>query len=228
MLKDLFNSFFQIYEKEADTYKDTDGRGIFERYIEIFQIELTSEIIPAGENFLDMKDAWNTPERFLTVISESFGNPPNLLANNAIGKDHFNRGLLQHYVPLRKLKGTYEGIRMIFAYLGYRVTINEKLETEFYYDSVDTGKLYHKYDDGHFYDSPIPDFGTYDVAIISHHPDALPLTDDLITKIYPIIHWMEPIDMRLKSISTASQIIMLESGLGILSTEQGAYFEVES
>jgi len=228
MLNNLFNSFFEPYHKSQDTYRDSNGKGLFERYIEIFQDEITQNIIPEGENFLDKHDALGTPERFLWVISEQFGNPPELLSSGSVFKDRYNRGLLNYYVSLRKLKGTYEGIRMIFAYLGYIVSINEKLETEFYYDSLDIGKIHHRYDDGHYYDSPIADFGTYDVSILFTHEGALPVDDTLISKIYPIIRWMEPIDMRLKTITTGTKLIALENGLGILSDEAGSHFELES
>lgn len=227
MITKLLDNFFGEYFKRVDTYKDSQGKGIFERYLEIFEGEIAGEIIPAMDNILNVHEAMTTPKRFLLVISEKFGNPPNLLAATTNAQELFNRGILAHYVNLRKLKGTPLGIKMIFAYLGYVVEVTEELEEEFTYDSVNVGGFPHTYDNGHNYDSEIPDFGTYDVVILHAHPNALPVDQDLLGKIYPIIRWMEPIDMRLNKITYASDVFYMEDDSGYIATEANKYIARE-
>ena len=61
------------YFKENDTYKDTQGKGILERFLEICGNYLEEQVVSNIESLLDNLDVDNCPEHFLSYFWEWFG-----------------------------------------------------------------------------------------------------------------------------------------------------------
>lgn len=135
----LFNNFFwdrlPRYYHEEDTYKNVGGRGLLERYLEIFGLELDNSIIPYLEDFLDEVDPKTASNNFLTHIAYSLGSPLDIF--NDASKFAL---LLQYIISIYKIKGTICSYEIYFKILGLNVHVIEHFDnTEIYYDS---GVLY--------------------------------------------------------------------------------------
>lgn len=61
------------YFKENDTYKDTQGKGILERFLEICGSYLEDQVVSNIEGLLDNLNVENCPEHFLGYFWEWFG-----------------------------------------------------------------------------------------------------------------------------------------------------------
>lgn len=72
----VFNNLFPDYYHANDTYKDSEGKGILERFIEVCSEYLDTEVMPDIDNFTDIIDIDETPEIFLNYLWEYFGYIP--------------------------------------------------------------------------------------------------------------------------------------------------------
>ena len=63
----VFTHLFPAYYRENDTYKDGDGKGILERFIEVCSEYLDTQIMPDIDNFMDILDVDKTPDIFLKL-----------------------------------------------------------------------------------------------------------------------------------------------------------------
>lgn len=72
----IFSKFFQSFYKDFDTYKNEDGKGILERFIEICSEYLDEQVSPDIENMLDLIDADKTPDTYIHLLWEYFGYIP--------------------------------------------------------------------------------------------------------------------------------------------------------
>ena len=72
----VFQTFTQDrlpdYFRRNDTYKDKNGKGILERFIEVCSNYLDTDIIPDIDNFMDILDVDVTPDIFLNYFWEYF------------------------------------------------------------------------------------------------------------------------------------------------------------
>lgn len=72
----VFTHLFPYYYKVNDTYKDKDGKGILERFIDVCSDYIDTDIIPNIDNFMDILDVDKTPDIFLNYLWEYFGYIP--------------------------------------------------------------------------------------------------------------------------------------------------------
>ena len=64
------------YYKGADTYKNKDGKGIFERYLEIFGNYFEDHIVEDTSTITDIIDIENCDEIYLNHLWEFLGQMP--------------------------------------------------------------------------------------------------------------------------------------------------------
>ena len=64
--------FLPYYYREADTYK-VSGKGILERYLEIFGNYFEDYIVKDTTNILDILDIDKCPEMYLNYLWEFLG-----------------------------------------------------------------------------------------------------------------------------------------------------------
>lgn len=72
----VFTHLFPYYYKANDTYKDTDGKGILERFIDVCSGYLDTDVMPNIDKFMDILDVDKTPDIFLNYLWEYFGYIP--------------------------------------------------------------------------------------------------------------------------------------------------------
>lgn len=72
----LFDMFFTGYHREYDSYKDTNQKGLLERFVEVCGEYLDEEINPLIDNHLSMLDFEKCPEELLVYWWEYFGSIP--------------------------------------------------------------------------------------------------------------------------------------------------------
>lgn len=151
----LDNIFFEKlpeYFKVNDTYKDAEGKGILERFLSIFGVDLDEITLPLLENTTDILNPEKSVDllnqilnptgadngKFLNHIAYGLNNPIDVLPDEAQ-----YRKLLSFVITLYKLRGTKLAIR----YWGYLIGI--PLEVV----EINTPRL--RCDDGYQYDSNI-------------------------------------------------------------------------
>lgn len=190
------------YFKIADSYKDINDRGLIERYLEIFGLELDQEYIPQIENYVDIVDPLLADTKFLNHIAYTLGNPPDLFPLNEAAY----RRLLAIIISIYKVKGTQKSYEAMFALLGYLVHLQMFFVSCTYYDD---GKVYDEDPNVEHYDTCCEPCVSYNI-LISDQPDCIPLSsgasysfdataftlNELVEKILCLI---EPINAQLEN-----------------------------
>lgn len=141
----LFSNFFPSYYKENDTYKDENGKGILERFIEVCSEYFDDNITPNIDNLLDQIDPDTAQSLFLNYIWEYFGYLPFawgvLIGNNDedwdFSKDQISRWMntltafpkadarkmLKYAISLYKIRGTEAFYQILGRFYGVQFTI---------------------------------------------------------------------------------------------------------
>jgi len=198
----LFGKFPYRYKKE-DTYKDGNGKGIFERFLNALGKELDEEVMPYLEGHLDILDPITVNDDLLTYLAAVLGNPPDTL------KDESKYRLLLKYITiLNRLKGTVKDYDLLFEIFGVTVTLTEAAITRLLYDNSLS------YDDGELYDRDCPLCTCYEIAISDpdgNYPAFGTLDDnpDLKDNFFKLVRYIEPIDMQLCAVTYNGDSITL-------------------
>lgn len=132
----IFNTLFwdklPLYFAESDTYKDGNNRGLLERYLQIFGLELDESIKPYILNYLNQVDPNTANSESLSHIAYTLGSPLDIFANDT---KQFAQ-LLLNITTLYKIKGTIRSYELFFKLLGLDVKVVEHFDNvEVYYDS---------------------------------------------------------------------------------------------
>jgi hypothetical protein len=152
------------YFKENDSYKDGNGEGLLERYLEIFCAEVDNEVAPYIDNAHYLFDAeglsnlpHSDPDIFLDYLAELFGNPPYL------GTDDQYKALIRHIVWILKTKGTKTSVELFLNLLGYTISsFTEQTPVTHIYDATPTVL---EYDDSLIYDEGFNFYSDWDIVI---------------------------------------------------------------
>ncbi len=191
--KDWFFSLLPFHFKLNDTYKDTNGEGILERFLRNPGDEIDEQVIPFIEGYIAATSLGGDP-KFLTHIAYTLGNPPDLwLGNDNTKYDLF----LQHVVSIYKIKGTIKSYELMFLLLGYIVTIVEY--PEYVPAAFDSGG---EFDSGLYFDGKCPTCSDYSIFITPanvdcYNPQLYVITQQMIDLFWLIIKWLEPINAHL-------------------------------
>jgi len=192
---DLFPYFY----KEHDTYKDGDGQGVLERFIKLCGEELNEYINPyldetSEHYYMKNLDPMEAEQKFLKIISEFLGNPP-----NPLGTSEF-RILLNFILQLYQIKGTIKGYELFFSLLGFDTTITELTPSDQSATNLYDTEILH--DKQYIYDEDSPTCKTshcsyYTLDLTPIDPE-FTLTTELDTKLKQIVKFIEPINARLQ------------------------------
>jgi len=197
----LYNKL-PYYFIEQDTYKDSNGNGLLNRYLNLFGGYIKDEILPSIENYLDIIQSTITDEKYVTTISATLGNPPDIFKTV-----NEYRNLLSHIVSIYKIKGTIKGYQVFFGILGYDVTIYEvplltSQVIDQYGDRYDDNinAIYDTGDINFTYDQSIVEYcSEYDLTLTAIHTGSTP-TQDLIDRIKIAILFNEPVNAKLRNL----------------------------
>ena len=117
-LKHLIN-YLPFYYKEADSYKDSDGKGILEKFLEIcgnyFSKNIKEPVDNTLENLLNVDE--NTDYYYLELIWYWFGEFPFINPNqpSPLNLDPKQRiDILRYLISLYKIRGTEKFYQIIF------------------------------------------------------------------------------------------------------------------
>ena len=200
--KSFFKNLLTIYQREADTYKDINKEGLFERYMALFGEHIDSDMSSEIENFLNIIDAGVCDEKFLNPLSDVLGNPPDIF------KDvEQYRNLLTYITSVYKVKGTTQGYKLFFYMFGFDVTV---IETEPIIPNniYDDGNLY---DDSHIYEpETCPACSSYTISVNQINSNT-PVNPSIIALLRDAITFNEPINAVLSNFTITT---LLEDDMG--------------
>lgn len=141
----VFLNLFPAYYKDYDTYKDKNGKGILERFIEVCSNYLDTDIIPDIDNFMDILDVDVTPDIFLNYFWEYFDYIPYaygvLVKGTPFTKENVaswlntpdgfpkadTRSILKYAVSLYKIRCTRDFYTILGRFYGVRFELEEIL-----------------------------------------------------------------------------------------------------
>lgn len=184
--------------KELDTYKDNSGRGLFERYCEIFGLEYDNEVIPKIENYTEITDVMICEEKFIKHLAYTLGQPPNFFTSVPL-----YRRFLSFVLSLYKIKGTLASYETMFGYLGYKIHIALGRDECTFYDDPEI-----LYDNDEHYDTCCLPCVDYTIVVSNKNAKCLPSSDvnsirwnlgsfQTPAELEKILCFIEPIDLHL-------------------------------
>ena len=148
------------YYKEADTYKDETGKGILEKYLEIFGNYFNDNVVSDIDSLLNTNDIDNCDELYLNHLWEFTGQMPfadSLKMDFEKFKTYFNtsnnckslssigysmvtgmdytkstkRALVKYSIALYKIRGTSKFFEVLFRLYGLECTLVDDTSEEF-------------------------------------------------------------------------------------------------
>jgi len=133
---------FPHYYREFDTYKNSNGEGIFMRFLGISGDEIDEEVTPLIHKSINQKIAYSRSNEhvntdLLTYLNKDLGDVFRLILSET---DY--RKLLANITDIYKLKGTVRGYEKLFFFFGYTVTGFEEIPyISYIYDQHDESPL---------------------------------------------------------------------------------------
>tara|TARA_R110001599_G_scaffold15757_6_gene65431 strand:+ start:29412 stop:30176 length:765 start_codon:yes stop_codon:yes gene_type:complete len=197
---DWFFSKLPFIYKENDTYVDSNGEGLLERYLEIFGLEIDDGLQSQIDDYLDIVDPILCEPQYLRHISYTLGTPPDFFQNEAQ-----YRILLATIVSIYKIKGTLKALQALAGLFGFTVNIIPILPDCTRYDKG----VKVIYDDGLIYDTCCLPCKYYNL-LWSQYPCIGPIpppytigdinTPENIALMEAILCFLMPLHARLQSI----------------------------
>jgi len=194
-------SQFPNYFYFQDTYKDINGKGLWQRYVEIFGKELDENFRPFVESLTELVTPRTIPASLVTYLSDNLGSPPDIFSDtDADFSNPKYRSLLSYITKIYQIKGTVRSYELLFEFLGYGVRIIEQFD-----ESI-------AYDNGDLYDVPLNKYDNECPGCISYILVYYPITENVLNstpivigelelnKIRRVIDFIEPIDTKLKQL----------------------------
>lgn len=145
----IFRNLFDYYYKANDTYQDSEGKGILERFIEVCSSYFDNEIMPDIDNFMYCLDIDKTNPIFINYLWEYFGFIPYSYGVITRGEPYTESNLedwikadrgfptadpriiLKYAISLYKIRGTQKFYEILGRLYGVTLTLQEKWEFEY-------------------------------------------------------------------------------------------------
>lgn len=174
----VFSNLFDHYYKANDTYQDSDGKGIFERFIDICSGYFDTEVMSDIDNFMDCLDVDKANPIFLNYLWEYFGFIPYAYGVLTKGEPYTEENLenwlkedrgfptadfrlvLRYAISLYKIRGTkrfYEILGRFYGVTFNLTEVNEDTKTVVI-QSIHDGSI--KYDTISYFDNPSTTYDT--------------------------------------------------------------------
>ena len=120
----FFFNKFPPYFKNNDSYKDDNGRGLMERYLQV-PGEYMEYLEPLADGWvLNVRDVVNCYNHFVPNHANVLGNPPNIFPEDP---DYVRfRKFLWFIVSIYKIKGTLKSYQVLFEALGFSIELSEQ------------------------------------------------------------------------------------------------------
>jgi len=186
-LKENIFSYFGPYEKQADTYKDANQKGVLERFNE-----------SVGEDYDDnhlvlILSIWENTRNPLACYQEyiQFLEDANGIGQIAGQTETERRRVLRFYRSVVAKKGTRAAYDLLFFYLGFTVVSLVEDFTGQTFDSPLT------FDEGNTFDSGGRSCTFYDLELTTSYP----INADLYDFVRKIIVFLEPVTVELRDLT---------------------------
>lgn len=189
----LFSRFPDIYTNQ-DTYIDSNGEGLFKRYLRNFGMELDENIKSYIDNFVTLFDPMQCPTTLLPALSFILGEPISVDNTEATF-----RKLLKYAVRLYKVKGTIVSYQMLFNLIGLEIAIIEDVPGKPLTYDDDPIVIYDDPTGIKLYDTGCDNCSGYSIAYnASNEPLNIAAVDSAILAIATsIIPFIQPINAKL-------------------------------
>lgn len=216
----FIKSILPEYLLENDSHKNSDGKGLLERFMQNFGEEIDEELYPFLTDFLDnLLNPLLCDPKYLIHISFILGLPPTIDNNTAT-----YRRILMYAVQIYKLKGTKKSYQLLFNLIGINIEILE--ETPRKSARYDDGLFY---DDNNNYDQDCDNCSYYTILYYDPLNPLDPVPQPVLDLFSKIICFVQPINAKLRGYVRSLYIedeILLEVGedvLGFNTTLGGAF-----
>jgi hypothetical protein len=187
----MFNlwQYFPYFVRKNDSYKDTDGKGLFQRYNEIIEEDINVNIYPIMSSIIDnLLIASTMLDRFVADLESTVG--VHLRFSDLIS---LRKNILKYIFYFYKIKGTKRGYEVLLRWLGFdTVEITEFYETGGLDSPNDFDDSIRRFDSG----GKCNGCSEYQITLTG----SLPITADLIRFVTNIVKFNEPINARLRKI----------------------------
>ena len=189
LLKDIIYGFFGHRDKRNDTFKNANGKGIQQRFVELIAEDYDSEIHPKIRDIIaNTIDPFTVLDQFIPLLEQMVGEPVKL--NDTLAT---RRKMLTFALRFYSIKGTRRSYDLLFRILGYdTITITEHFENTGFDNPTLTLD-----DPGRVFDQGCPPCTEYSIDL----GGGITLTDEIIETIFRIIEFVEPIDTRLRQVT---------------------------
>lgn len=177
------------YFDKNDTYKDQNGKGLLQRYLGIFGLELDNNTVAKLENFINERNPLTVDTTLLSTLAYELGSPVDLLDDEDVYRQY-----LTQLVSIYQVKGTTKSFKLLFALMGFAVTITELVPPDGHYD---TGGIYDDEVELPLYDNSCPSCSQYNLDFQTSPGLDTQLTDGLIDRILQGISFIQPINVNL-------------------------------
>jgi hypothetical protein len=203
VFKDWLFTLFPRYYIQGDT-NPVGGKGLFERYLEVFGAELDEHLTPKITDLTNLNSIASVDSKYLTYLAWMCGNPPDLFYSEAR-----YRRFIQYFTDIIKNKGTVKGYELLFGLLGCTVVITEIPLVDSRYDVYDESTppvVIHQYDELLKYDEECPTCSKYNLTINDPEGNCQILsTTDTSSAVYlllqALIKFVEPINVTLETLT---------------------------
>jgi hypothetical protein len=174
----VFKRFFNDFYQRNDSYKDVNGRGLLQRFIETKADDLDTNVLAPLDDFIENTLLPNSIVQNLLPYREGeLG--VNLFFDNTIAQ---RRRVLQYFIRISQVKGTKRGYELCFRLMSFQNLIINTVDTITYFDD------------------PHPVAGCnacydYDVILTG---SLLIITPDIVDAFFNIIDYNEPVDCDIR------------------------------
>lgn len=120
--KDFIIDKFPYYFREYDTYKDSEGKGIFTRFSETMSEEIDINVKPNMLNVINQKVAYDKNGEQINLDLLDYLNKDLGGVFRSVLSDEDYRKLLLNISDIYKCVGTQVGYNKLFFFFGYRVS----------------------------------------------------------------------------------------------------------
>lgn len=187
-LKENIFGYFGRHAKRNDTYKDTDGKGIWERYNEAIGEDFDENNGALINNFMDnLLNPFTAEAKFIPYLEGMFGNLVKIYDTI-----EFRRKVLSFATRILAIKGTPRSYVMLLKMAGFTSVAYAEDFSGSGFDSPVTLD-----DPERVFDAGVcPTCSSYTLTLTG----AMPMDAELKGVISNIINFVEPINARLKQI----------------------------
>lgn len=187
-IKDKIFSYYGSQEKLNDTYKNVDGKGIFERYNESLGQDFDDNLSGLIENLLDNTIVPSTTaDRFVVYLEQTLG-----ISLGIFSSLEKRRKFISLFNRVCDIKGTVTAYKVMLLWLGFdQVNIVEHSKS-YGFDSSDTFD-----DSGRMFD----DGNSCGCSEYSIQLEGGSIEQSVTQQVLKIIEFNEPINAKLRSLT---------------------------